>query len=90
MLPPLRDGDISCRSRVRLGKGKLKTQEPSARRLNLGCVHGIPYSNATGAGDKLNYSPVDLLGSLLLGPMTATWETGVFSGAAVQISTGWR
>jgi len=24
--------------------------------------------------DKLNYSLVDLLGSLLLGPMTATWK----------------
>jgi hypothetical protein len=39
-----------------------------ASRTSVLCTAGLQ------ALDKLNYSLVDLLGSLLLGPMTATWK----------------
>ena len=46
--------------------------------LALNVASGVWYGVSNDIGlqalDKLNYSLVDLLGSLLLGPMTATWK----------------
>ena len=43
-------------------------------KLPLGSGKAFPNDAGLQALDKLNYSLVDLRGSLLLGPMTATWK----------------